>query len=59
MNRFISKIWNISFRTQLIYGIVSILTLFIISFTYITTKKHSDFLHAEAMKEAGGIVTPW
>jgi signal transduction histidine kinase len=52
MNRFISKIWNISFRTQLIYGIVSILTLFIISFTYITTKKHSDFLHAEAMKEA-------
>lgn len=52
MNRFFLKIRGISFRTQLIYGTISILTLLIVAFTYFSTKKHTEFMHAEAIKEA-------
>lgn len=52
MNRLFSKLPSVSFRNQLLYGIISILTLLIVAFTYVSNKKRSDFLHSEAIKEA-------
>ncbi len=52
MNSIFSKLWNKSFRTQLIYGFGFVLTLLIVTFTYISTKSQSDFLHEEGIKQA-------
>lgn len=52
MNSIFSMLRNKSFRTQLIYGSVSVLTILIITFTYIVTKKQSDFLYEEGTKQA-------
>ena len=52
MNRFLLKFWNRSFRLQLIYAMGFVLTLLIVTFTYITTKNHRDFLYAEGLEQA-------
>lgn len=52
MNSIFSMLRNKSFRTQLIYGSVSVLTILIITFTYIITKNQSDFLYEEGTKQA-------
>lgn len=52
MNSIFSKLWNKSFRTQLIYGFGFVLTLLIVTFTYISTKSQSNFLHEEGIKQA-------
>ena len=52
MNNILSSLWGKSFRTQLIYGFVLILTILIVTFTYVVTKYQSDFLHEEALQQA-------
>ena len=52
MNNMLSHLWGKSFRTQLIYGFVLILTVLIVTFTYIITKYQSDFLHEDALQQA-------
>jgi len=52
MNKLFSKLLPRSFRSQLIYGTASILTVLIISFTYLTTKQQNDFLREEGLKQA-------
>ena len=46
------KLWNKSFRLQLIFGTVVIISLLTVTFTYIITQYQSDFLHKEAINQA-------
>ena len=47
-----SKIFNRSFKTQLIYGFTSVLITLILTYTYIISSYQSDFLKESAIKQA-------
>ena len=52
MKNFILKIWNKSISYQIILGIVVLLGLLIMIFTFSTIKENSDFLHEQGLKSA-------
>ena len=50
MNKYISSLWNRSFKFQLIYGFGVILTVLIVSFAYINLSFQKDFFQQSGMK---------
>jgi PAS domain S-box-containing protein len=55
MSKLFLRIWNYSFKFQLIYGIVTILTVLIVGINYHHIKIHSDLMHSEGIKEATNV----
>ena len=51
MNKYISSLWNRSFKFQLIYGFGVILTVLIVSFAYINLAFQKDFFQQSGMKQ--------
>ena len=51
MNKYISSLWNRSFKFQLIYGFGVILTVLIVSFAYINLSFQKDFFQQSGMKQ--------
>lgn len=52
MRKLLSIFRNLSIRYQLLLGIGLVLTILIILVTFTITKEHSDFLHAQGLKQA-------
>ncbi|MCU7836757.1 MAG: response regulator [gamma proteobacterium symbiont of Taylorina sp.] len=52
MKKLLSFFQNLSIRFQLLLGIGLVLFILIILFSFTITKQHSDFLHAQGLKQA-------
>ncbi|MFT5661499.1 MAG: diguanylate cyclase (GGDEF)-like protein/PAS domain S-box-containing protein [Sulfurimonas sp.] len=51
MNRSIPSLWNKSFKSQLIYGFGVILTVLVVSFSYINISFQKEFFQQSGMKQ--------
>ena len=57
MSKFILKLWNISIRYQLLFGVGIVLFILIVLFSFTIIKEHSDFLQAQGVKQAKNRIT--